>query len=39
MVGNQLHAVAHAGADAAFEAHAFAAIDPTGSVHGVRGSG
>ena len=39
VIGNQHHAVAHGGADAAFEAHAFAAIDPRRLVHGVRGSG
>jgi hypothetical protein len=36
VIGNQFHAVAHTGADATFEAHAFAAIDPAGLAHGVR---
>src|SRR5882672_4931973 len=39
VIRNQFHAIAHAGADATFETDAFAAIDPTGFVHGVRDSG
>ncbi len=39
VIGNELDAVAHAGAHAAFQAHAFAAIEPTGLAHGVGGSG
>jgi hypothetical protein len=36
VIRNQFHAVAHAGTDATFEADAFAAVDQTGFVHGVR---